>query len=96
MKKKIFGAALIAAMAITAGWNFNQSKNEVELSDLALANVEALANDESGTGSGYCTMHTPCFNEQGNPTGKHSASSYPGPGCNGSYHSHGCTNCNKA
>ena len=46
MKKKIFGAALIAAMAITAGWNFNQSKNEIELSNLALANVEALANTE--------------------------------------------------
>ena len=35
MKKKIFGAALIAAMAITAGWNFNQSKNEVEVSNNA-------------------------------------------------------------
>ena len=46
MKKKIFGVALIAAMALAAGWNFNQSKNEVELSDLALANVEALARYE--------------------------------------------------
>ena len=43
MKKKIFGAVLITAMAVTAGWNFNQSKNETQLSDLALANVEALA-----------------------------------------------------
>lgn len=48
MKKKIFGVTLIAAMAVTAGWSFNQSKNEVELSDWALANVEALANNESG------------------------------------------------
>jgi hypothetical protein len=47
MKKKILGAALIAVMAVSAGWNFNQSKNEVKLSDLALANVEALANDEN-------------------------------------------------
>ncbi|WP_303228098.1 NVEALA domain-containing protein [Parabacteroides goldsteinii] len=46
MKKKIFGAALIAAMAITAGWNFNQSKNETQLSDLTIANVEALARNE--------------------------------------------------
>ena len=46
MKKKIFGAVLIAAMALAAGWNFNQSKNEVVLSDLALANVEALASGE--------------------------------------------------
>lgn len=46
MKKKIVGVAIIAAMAVAAGWNFNQSKNEVELSDLALANIEALAKCE--------------------------------------------------
>ena len=50
MKKKIFGAAIIAAMAVAAGWNFNQSKNETQLSDLALANVEALANPEGPGG----------------------------------------------
>lgn len=57
MKKNIFGVALIAAMAVAAGWNFNQSKNEVNLSDLALTNVEALASGESSGGwcanSGY-------------------------------------------
>lgn len=46
MKKKIFGIALIAIMALAAGWNFTQSKNEVKLSELALANVEALARYE--------------------------------------------------
>lgn len=55
MRRKIFGAALIAAMALAAGWNFNQSKNEVELSDLALANAEALAGCETITG-GSCWM----------------------------------------
>ena len=39
MKKKIFGAVLIAAMAVATSWNFNQSKNEMEFSDLALANI---------------------------------------------------------
>lgn len=34
--------------AVTGIWNFSQTQNEVELSDLALANVEALANGESG------------------------------------------------
>lgn len=53
MKKKIFGAALIAAMAVAAGLNFNQSKNEVELTDLALANVEALAQGELSSGYAY-------------------------------------------
>ena len=96
MKKNILKATLVAAFGLIAGFNvYNSQKSDV-MSDLALANVEALANNESGTGSGYCTMHIPCFNEQGNPTGKHTASSYPGPGCSGSYHSHGCTNCNKA
>ncbi|WP_293716711.1 NVEALA domain-containing protein [uncultured Parabacteroides sp.] len=46
--KKLFGIIIIAAIAVTAGWNFSQSQNEVELSDLALANVEALARREVG------------------------------------------------
>lgn len=43
MKLKIFLAVLFTAIALAAGWNYSQSQNEVELSDLALANVEALA-----------------------------------------------------
>jgi len=35
MKQMIFGVAIIAAMAVAAGWNFNQSKNEVEVSNNA-------------------------------------------------------------
>lgn len=54
MKKKIFGAALIATMAVATGWNFNQSKNKVELSELALANVEALAQGEGIYTHGIC------------------------------------------
>ena len=96
MKKKIFGGSSYRCYGCCSRLEFQPEQNEVELSDLALANVEALANNESGTGSGYCTMHIPCFNEQGNPTGKHTASSYQNSGCSGSYHSHGCTNCNKA
>lgn len=41
--KKLFGIALIAVVAVAAGWNFSQSQNQVEFSDLTLANVEALA-----------------------------------------------------
>ena len=55
MKKKISGVALIAAIAVAAGWNFNQNKNETKLSDLAMANVEALAGCETGTG-GSCWL----------------------------------------
>jgi len=55
VKKKIFGAAFIAAMALVTGWNFNQSKNEVELSDLALVNADALTRSEIGDKCGGCS-----------------------------------------
>ncbi|MDH6342165.1 hypothetical protein M2480_002141 [Parabacteroides sp. PFB2-12] len=47
MKKKIIGFVMVVAIAITAGWNVYQNEKEIGLSDLALANVEALANCES-------------------------------------------------
>lgn len=63
MKKKILGAALIAVMALAAGWNFNQSKNEVEMWDLALANAEALARGENpfDCPNGCLTTPGSCF-----------------------------------
>ena len=42
MKKILFSAAVIATITI-AGWSYQQNK-EIELSDLAMENVEALAN----------------------------------------------------
>ena len=53
MKKKIFGGILAVAIAAVAAVNVNFN-NEAEgaLSALSLANVEALAQDESGGGSG--------------------------------------------
>lgn len=47
MGKKIFGVIAFVAIAAAAGWNYQQNKNEVELSDLALENVEALASGET-------------------------------------------------
>lgn len=44
--KRIIGIILIVVAAATGVWNFSQTQNEMELSDLALANVEALANPE--------------------------------------------------
>lgn len=52
--KKFLGIIAIAAVVTTAGWNFSQSQNEVDLSDLALANVEALA---LGEGAFDCIPH---------------------------------------
>ena len=46
MKKKILSTAIIATVAIVAGLDYQQGKTDVKLSDLALANVEALADGE--------------------------------------------------
>ena len=47
MKKNILKATLVAAFGLIAGFNvYNSQKSDV-MSELALANVEALADDES-------------------------------------------------
>lgn len=44
MKKKIISSVFALALLATAGWGVNKSMNSnANLSDLALANVEALA-----------------------------------------------------
>lgn len=51
MKGKIFKVTIVAAFALIAGFNvYNVKKSDV-MSDLALANVEALAGGE-GSGGG--------------------------------------------
>lgn len=54
--KKFLGIIVIAAVATVAGWNFNQSKNEVELSDLTSANIDALARGEAGPDWGHTKL----------------------------------------
>ena len=56
MKKKVFGAVALIAIAVAAGWNVRQNNNKVEMSDLTLENIEALA---SGEGSSDCTRECP-------------------------------------
>ena len=54
MKKNILKATLVAAFALSAGFNvYNSQKSEV-ISDLALANVEALASGEGSGGFDCC------------------------------------------
>lgn len=45
MGKNFFAAMIAVVVAAFASYNMYQSQNTVALSDLALANVEALAND---------------------------------------------------
>ena len=52
MKGKILKVTIVAAFALIAGMNvYNAQKSDV-MSDLALANIEALA--DGGEGSGDC------------------------------------------
>ena len=55
MKKNFFLVSAVVAMAATAAWNVSISSNEREgLTDVALANVEALAKGEE---SGDCAVY---------------------------------------
>ena len=48
MGKEFFAALIVAVAATFAGYNIYQSQEKETMSDLMLANVEALANGESG------------------------------------------------
>ncbi len=52
--KKVIMITLIAAFAAFAGYNIYSGQKNDTLSDLALNNIEALANDESGGGTVTC------------------------------------------
>ena len=52
MKKIILGVTFIAVFAFVAGYGVYASQHEVEMSDLAMANVEALASGESTSNTG--------------------------------------------
>jgi len=65
MNKKVLKVAFVAAVALVSGINvFNAQKSEV-LSDIVLANVEALADNESDSELdcegllGYCSYDCP-------------------------------------
>lgn len=62
MKKKIFGAMLVVAIAVGAMMNVNLNKTSNN-GDLALANVEALAQSEGGgvTCSRTCAYTGQCW-----------------------------------
>ena len=47
--KTVISLCIVAAAAF-AGWHYTQNDNELNLSDLALENVEALASCETTAG----------------------------------------------
>lgn len=52
MKKKLLYVLGVVAIAAVVSFNIYSAKSDVVLSDLALANVEALASGESGGENG--------------------------------------------
>lgn len=56
MGKKIIGVIAFAAIAVAAGWNYQQNNQDLELSDMASANVEALARGEAGPDWGHTEL----------------------------------------
>ncbi|WP_102407837.1 NVEALA domain-containing protein [Parabacteroides bouchesdurhonensis] len=61
MKKKLFGIAIVAMIAVATVWNVNENKNEVTLSDVALDNVEALASGEGNCPNGCLANGKGCY-----------------------------------
>jgi hypothetical protein len=55
MNKKVLSGIFALALLVAAGYGVNKSmKSDVSLSDLALANVEALAQNEGGSYTVVC------------------------------------------
>ena len=54
MKKKILSATFVVAMMAVAGYNVYMSQAKADMSELALANVEALADNSEGEGTVTC------------------------------------------
>ena len=51
MRKKVMGIIVAAVITVVAEYNMHTSQNEMKLSDLVLANVEALADGGEYPGS---------------------------------------------
>ena len=61
MKKNILKITFAAALAVVAGVTAYQAQDKEALSDLALANVEALARMEGGSSNTGPSEETKCY-----------------------------------
>ena len=58
MGKKILTAMIVAVVAVVAGYNIYVSQKDITLSELALANIEALAEYNEVDKDGYICYTT--------------------------------------
>lgn len=95
MKIDLLKASLLAVVFLSVGINVFHNKDIEHFSEPILANVEALAEVESGNVMyKYCTIHVRCFNYNGSATGKYTADSYRGESCRyETSHEHSCDYC---
>ena len=54
MNKKILKVVFVSAFALVAGYSVYASQQKVEMSDLAMANIEALASGETAKCTDSC------------------------------------------
>jgi len=54
MKKKILFSVVVIIMTVAIGWNYAQKRDVPKMSNLALTNIEALADGEGEQGHGTC------------------------------------------
>ena len=59
MKSRFLKIVLAAALTVVSGVTAYQAQDKEVMSDLALANVEALANEEIGNGRWVVTVYSP-------------------------------------
>ena len=52
---------LVAAFTLVAGYSVYQSQQKEQMSDIALENVEALADEEIGKGVWIVTVYSPSY-----------------------------------
>jgi len=62
MKRTFINISVLAGISIVIGSNLNKNETKVELSELTLANIEALAHDESGEGDCLTESGSGCWN----------------------------------
>lgn len=62
MKRIFINISLLAGISIVIGSNLNKNETKVELSELTLANIEALAHDESGKVDCLTESGSGCWN----------------------------------
>jgi uncharacterized Rmd1/YagE family protein len=53
MKNKLLISIFMVAVLTIVGWNISESQSDLALSDVVLANIEALANERAEPGTLY-------------------------------------------